>query len=79
MTIAEEVQKLWDFNKACFPTPPRKIQIQRAGSHYKARWAGRPNFTFGPNPAVAEKLLRHWGDNGLATNFTSQKDKGENY
>ena len=45
-TIAEEVQQLWEHNKALFPTPPRKIQVQRAGSHCKVRFEGEANFVF---------------------------------
>jgi hypothetical protein len=39
----------------------RKIQVQRAGSHYKARFDGEATFTFGATPEYAIKLLNFWG------------------
>lgn len=38
----------------------RKIQIQPAGSHYKARWEGGNICTFGDDPKDAAKKLKLW-------------------
>lgn len=35
-----------------------RIQVQRAGSCYKARWAGHPDFCFGVDPEHAVRRLR---------------------
>jgi hypothetical protein len=61
-TIRQEVNKLWEHNRALLPAEPRKIQVQRAGGFYKARFDGEATFTFGETPEYAIKLLRFWGD-----------------
>ena len=40
------------------PAKPRTLQVQRAGSHFKARFAGRADYTFGTSPQEAEQKLR---------------------
>ena len=37
--------------------PP--IEIQRAGSHFKARWRGRANCVFAPSAEEAAQRLRN--------------------
>jgi hypothetical protein len=57
-TVAQELEALWEHNRAIFPAPSRKIQIQRAGSRFKSRYAGTPNFCFGLTPEEATKKLK---------------------
>lgn len=40
-----------------------RVLVTRAGSHYKARFPGSPNFVFGTSPREAEARLRS-GDLG---------------
>lgn len=47
------------------------VQIQRAGSHYKARFAGHSTFTFGATPEEARQRL-------LKTPSSSVKDSQRN-
>jgi hypothetical protein len=37
------------------------VQIERAGSHFKARHPGRSEFVFGTSPADARRNLRRMG------------------
>jgi len=45
-----------------FITRGKKVQIQRAGSHYKARFCGHKNFVFGRSPQEAAKNLKNWSE-----------------
>jgi len=36
---------------------PGKVQVQRAGDFYKARWPGKKNWVFGQTPDEAKKRL----------------------
>jgi hypothetical protein len=58
-TIAEELQPLWDYNKALFGIE-RKIQYQRAGSHFIARYQGERTYVFGSTKGEAASRLRTW-------------------
>jgi len=40
-------------------TKPRKIQVQRAGGHYKARWEGESACCFGSTPESATERLKY--------------------
>lgn len=44
-------------------TKPVKIQMQRAGSHYRARFEGRAPNCFGTTPQEAESRLRIFDNN----------------
>jgi len=57
-TINEELQKLWDHNKAFFGVQPRKIQVQRAGGFYKVRYEGQHDSCFVEDPKHAAKRLQ---------------------
>jgi len=37
----------------------RKIEVSRAGSHYKARYAGHASYCFGSTPKEAIERLKH--------------------
>jgi hypothetical protein len=39
---------------------PRKVQVQRAGDFYKARYEGTKDATFGETPSKAAYNLRLW-------------------
>ena len=45
-------------NRQGTSTKPRKIQIQKAGDYYRARYAGRATAIFVWDPANAAKQLR---------------------
>lgn len=45
-------------NRQGTSTKPRKIQIQKAGDYYRARYAGRPTAVFVWNPDNAAKQLK---------------------
>lgn len=71
-TIAEELEKLWEHNRALLPTPPpRKVVVTRAGPHYKARYAGEDACCFGETPQEATQRLKH------LTERASARLKGE--
>jgi hypothetical protein len=55
-TIAAELQKLWDHNLEFMPS--RKIQVQRAGSHYRVRYEGERDSCFVEEPHHAAKRLK---------------------
>lgn len=46
-------------------TKARKIQVQKAGGFYRARYAGRPTSCFGYTPEAATKALKFF-DGGAA-------------
>jgi len=57
-TIHEHLQTLWEHNRQFFGCVPRKIQIQRAGSHYKFRYAGERDSCFVADLKDAAKRLK---------------------
>jgi hypothetical protein len=57
-TILEEVNQLWEHNKKLFGVQPRKVRVQRAGSHYKARFDGEASCAFGATPHEAAARLK---------------------
>jgi hypothetical protein len=64
MTIASQLQPLCEHNKTLIP--PRKVQVQRAGGLYRARFEGDSESCFGITPNEATKRLKFWGDRGYA-------------
>jgi hypothetical protein len=40
---------------------PRRVEVQRAGGFYRARYEGYENSVFGDNPKQAIERLRLWG------------------
>jgi hypothetical protein len=65
-TVREELQKLWEHNKAFFNVGARKVQVHRAGSHYRARYAGESTVCFGTTPTEAQNRLTFWSEHGKA-------------
>jgi len=65
-TIAEELEELWAHNRAFFREAVRHVQVQRVGSHYRARYAGEANSCFGSTPKDAAARLKFWSDHGKA-------------
>ena len=41
---------------------PRKMQVQRAGCTYKARYEGRETFVFGKSTTEAVSRLQYWDE-----------------
>jgi hypothetical protein len=66
MTHNREIIRLADFNRVfeaevvehC--VKPRKVQVQRAGGIYKARYHGEQTFVLGDSPADVISRLRTW-------------------
>lgn len=65
-TVAQELQQLWQHNKAFFGEVERKIQIQRAGGLYRARYEGESTSCLGFTQQEAKKKLEFWRDHGKA-------------
>jgi hypothetical protein len=40
------------------PRKPQKVEVSRAGTHYKARYAGHATFCFGRTPEEAAQRLK---------------------
>ena len=57
-TIAQELQQLWEQNRELFPVPPRRVQIQKAGDFYRARYEGESSNYFGRTEKQAIKSLK---------------------
>jgi len=60
-----EREAIKDHNRRFFSTAPtimrgRRVIIQKAGSHYKARFCGHKNFVFGRSQQEAIKNLKFW-------------------
>jgi len=51
------------------------IEISRAGSHFKARWRGCSNFTFGSTPEEAEERLRQTSAHAYRNNGSNLRDR----
>ena len=62
-TIAQEVEKLWEHNRTMFPTPPRRVQVQKAGAFRKVRYEGSPDFVFSVGETLAQhtRMLKYFG------------------
>ncbi len=64
--IAQELEELWAHNRAFFREGVRQVQVQRVGSHYRARYAGDATCCFGRTPSEAQNRLKFWSDHGQA-------------
>lgn len=66
-TVQQQLQPLWENNKAFFAVDERKVRVQQVGSHYKAFFDGDGrNVTFGATPSEATKRLKFWEKFGKA-------------
>jgi len=59
-TINEELQQLWEHNKAFFSVVPRRVQVQKTGGWYRARYEGEANSCFGTTATEAKSKLKLW-------------------
>jgi hypothetical protein len=61
-TIAENLEKLWEHNRAMFPTPcttpKRKVVVTQVGTQFKARFKGAKDCAFGATAEIATSRLK---------------------
>lgn len=58
--VAQEIEKLAEYNRTMFNLPARKVQVTYQGGWYRARYAGGSMSTFGRTPASATRALKFW-------------------
>jgi hypothetical protein len=59
-TINDELEKLWEHNRAFLGVQAREVQVERAGGFYRARYKGEAMSCLGRTSKEATSRLRFW-------------------